>query len=253
MTYRMLDLFSGAGGAARGYANAGFEVVGVDTMHQPRYPYVFLQDDALRVLEELVETGRYRIPRAQRTSEVGVKFFGYLHLADFDAIHASPPCQGYSLMSNCRPGLAETYPKLIEPTRELLEKTGLPYVIENVVGAKDDMRDPITLCGTMFSLWTKEPVPLELQRHRLFETNWPMQRMLACSHVYRTVPVYGHGAPGNRPDLRGLEMESVKRKLMGIDWMTREELNEAIPPAFTEHVGLQLRQYLMSTSNRQAA
>lgn len=250
MTYRILDLFCGAGGAGVGYNRADFEVVGIDNMHQPRYPFQFIQDDALRVLEDLTETGCYELPPAQRNGPLG----RCMHLSDFDAIHASPPCQAWSLLSNCRPGLAETYLKLIEPTRVLLKATGLPYVLENVPGSP--LRDPTVLCGTMFGLFTDDPVSVELQRHRLFETNWDLPQLI-CNHTTRrTIPVYGHGAPGNRPDLRGLNVEDIKRQLMCIDWMNRDELNEAIPPPFTQYVGRQLCRYIegtRSTRNREAA
>src|SRR6266446_8588652 len=115
MSLLLLDLFCGAGGAARGYHDAGFTVIGVDINPQPRYPYQFVQADALQFIEDL------------RTLEWEMRFLA--------AIHASPPCQHYSAMSRCRPGLTAKYPYLIEPAREQLIKSGRPYVIENVEGA----------------------------------------------------------------------------------------------------------------------
>jgi DNA (cytosine-5)-methyltransferase 1 len=135
----LLDLFSGAGGAAMGYARAGFHVFGVDKDPQPHYPFEFHRGDAIHAL--------------------------YVVLAgDFepDVIHASPPCQAYSDLQKQN---KRDYPALIEEVRELLEDTGLPYVIENVDGAP--LRDPVTLCGTMFP-------GLRVIRHRLFEANWPL-------------------------------------------------------------------------------
>ncbi len=200
---RLLDLFCGAGGAAMGYHQAGFDVVGVDIKPQPNYPFRFWQGDAL-------DTDNW---------------------PDWpiDAIHASPPCQAYSDMHG------SDGPRLIEPTRELLETTGLPYVIENVEGAP--LHDPIKLCGSMFDL--------DVERHRLFETNWAIgNHHWPCRHriwaprfdVYdhgkhykaRTVPVYGTGG-GKAAEHWG--------HAMGIDWMTRSELAEAIPPAYTEWIG----------------
>lgn len=225
MTYRILDLFCGAGGAAVGYHRAGFEVVGVDIKAQPRYPFKFIQADVMRFCTD----------------------WGYY----FDAIHASPPCQAYSAMSHCRPGLAEKYPKLIEPTRELLKATGLPYVIENVEGAP--LVDYGQVCGTQLGCNAEfNGRKYELQRHRWFETNWPLVTY-ECEHVYRSFPVYGHGAPGNRPDLRGPDYAETARQIMGCSWMSRDELDEAIPPVYAEFVGLQLRRHLRTTSNQDAA
>lgn len=130
---RLLDLFCGAGGAAMGYHRAGFEVVGVDLKPQKHYPFEFHQADALEFLAE--------------------------HGREFDVIHASPPCQAHTSLKNLHD---KDYPELIEPTRRLLEKTGLPYIIENVVGAP--LRNPILLCGSSFGL--------RVRRHRLFESNW---------------------------------------------------------------------------------
>src|SRR5690554_2039294 len=120
---RLLDLFSCAGGAGVGYARSGFDVVGVDNKPQKHYPFEFHQDDALRYLAE--------------------------HWEEFDAIHASPPCQVYSATKHAHAG-AGNHPDLLEPTREAVRATGLPYVIENVEGAP--LLDPLTLCGSEFGL-----------------------------------------------------------------------------------------------------
>lgn len=211
----LLDLFCGAGGAAVGYHRAGFDVIGVDINPQPRYPYHFILNDALSELEG---------------GAVG-----------FDAIHASPPCQGYSAMSNSRPGIADEYPRLIEPVRELLQATSLPYVIENVPGAKAHMHDPVTLCGQMFGL--------ELYRHRLFESNVPMWQPEHPAHVMPASKA-GHWKPGTVMSVAGHVSPIAKaREVMGIDWMTRDELAESIPPAFTEHVG----EYLMLAVTERAS
>jgi DNA (cytosine-5)-methyltransferase 1 len=187
-----------------GYHRAGFDVVGVDISLQPRYPFEFHQADALHYLAE--------------------------HWQDFDAVHASPPCQRFSAMSACRPGLSGDYPDLIAATRGLLDLTGLPYVIENVPGSP--LRPDLTLCGHMFGL--------ELYRHRVFETNWFAWQP---AHVPHTLPASraGHWTPGTIMSVSGHVSPIAKaREAMGIDWMARDELAESIPPAFTEHIGTQL-------------
>ncbi|SDD60378.1 DNA (cytosine-5)-methyltransferase 1 [Mycolicibacterium neoaurum] len=203
----LLDLFCGAGGASVGYHRAGFDVIGVDINPQPNYPFKFMRDDAIRLLHD------------------GSGFVGH-----FDAIHASPPCQRYSAMSKCRPEIADKYPDLVDPVRELLIQTGLPYVIENVPGAP--LREPVMLCGQMFGQ--------ELYRHRLFESNIPIA---APNHPKHVIPASkaGHWKPGTIMSISGhVSPISKAREVMGIDWMTREELAESIPPAYTEHVGRQL-------------
>lgn len=213
---RLLDLYCGAGGAAMGYHRAGFDVVGVDINPQPRYPFDFYQFDALNALLD-----RWL-------------------LEGFDAIHASPPCQAYSQMH------ASSGPDMIGPTRRLLEATGLPYVIENVEGAP--LHDPILLCGSMFDL--------DVERHRLFEANWPLKdHDWPCRHGIwaprydvhdhgrryksKVVPVYGNG---------GGKAAEHWPAAMGIDWMTRSELAEAIPPAYTAFVGTQLLEHLKAVA-----
>jgi len=215
-TPRLLDLFCGAGGAAVGYHRAGFEVVGVDIKPQPNYPFEFIQDDALVYLENV-----YMIPEW------------------FDAIHASCPCQRWSSKTRN----PDAHPDLITPLRPLLEATGLPYVIENVEGAP--LRDPVMLCGSS--------VGLGVERHRLFETNFPVM-VPACAHgiqsrrfrVYdhgrwylsRVVPMYGNG---------GGKAKEHWAEASGIDWMTHEEMAEAIPPAYTELIGAQLMAHLKAS------
>lgn len=214
----LLDLFCGAGGAALGYHHAGFDVVGVDIAPQKNYPFGFHREDALSSLERLI-AGEWLLACPH-----------FYALSSFDAIHASPPCQAYSTMANCRPGLADEYPDLVGPTRELLEATGLPYVIENVPGAP--LRADVTLCGQMFGL--------PLYRHRLFESNVPLTQP---AHPEHTVPASraGHWKPGTIISVSGhVAPIAVAREAMGIDWTTREELAEAIPPNYTEHIGRQL-------------
>lgn len=219
----LLDLFCGAGGAAVGYHRAGFDVVGVDIKPQPNYPYGFIQMDALEARH------------------------GWMILG-FDTIHASPPCQAYTLMSQ-RPNQAVTrasHPRQIEPVRELLQATGLPYVIENVVGAP--LRSPLLVCGSMF-----DP-PLGVQRHRLFESNCMMLR-LPCRHELIPDPIGVFGShpdggrtwtrkDGHKPLRRAASVEEAQ-EVMGIDWTDDwDEIREAIPPAYTEFIGAQLLEHL---------
>jgi DNA (cytosine-5)-methyltransferase 1 len=201
---RLLDLFCGAGGAAVGYHRAGFDVIGVDNQPMPRYPFEFHQADALE--------------------------YAAYHGHEFDAVHASPPCQRKSAMTNCRPGLAAAYPNLIRPTRIILDHIGVPYVIENVAGS--DVRPDLTLCGRMFGL--------KLYRHRLFESNRPLGQP---QHPRHLVPggSAGHWKPGEIISVSGnCAPIELAHEAMGIDWMTRGELAESIPPAFAQFVGEQL-------------
>jgi DNA (cytosine-5)-methyltransferase 1 len=206
---RLLDLFCGAGGAAMGYHRAGFEVVGVDIRPQPNYPFLFVQADALASIDDW---------------SLGV-----------DAIHASPPCQLFSAYqrANHHQGHHEN---LIPETRRLLQKTGLPYVIENVVGAP--LKDPVTICGVS--------VGLQVRRHRLFETSFPLMTPSCACGAWQEAK-YDRGSRHIRPnDRRTVAVGewriplAVQEKAMEIDWMTLPELSQAIPPAYTELIGHQL-------------
>lgn len=215
---KLLDLFCCAGGAGMGYMRAGFDVTGVDVVVHERSPYPVMQADALSLDPGWIA-------------------------ANFDAIHASPPCQGYTTLKHA-PG-AKGAPQLIAQTRDLLERTGLPYVIENVEMAGFDMKAPVLLCGTMFELGTQG---YDLHRHRLFEANF---RLDFPAHVHRDRPVIGvyggharnrsvrHGGRKTKDTWHGGHKLAAS-KAMGIDWMTLAELSEAIPPAYTEFVGRQL-------------
>jgi DNA (cytosine-5)-methyltransferase 1 len=213
---RLLDLFCGAGGCSVGYARAGFEVLGVDIRPQPHYPYEFRQDDALNWVRS-----------------VGMPRIAHL----FDAIHASPPCQAHT---KARKLQGNEHADLIAPTRELLEQTGLPYVIENVKGAP--LRDPVMVEGQMFD-------GLNVHRPRLFETNWPLE-------VPALIPPPPRQTKMGRPPRNGEAMQVVGhfsdvpagREAMGIDWMTQGELAQAIPPAYCELIGAQLMQHVRARS-----
>lgn len=203
---RLLDLYCGAGGAAMGYHRAGFDVVGVDIAPQPCFPFQFVQADALAYVAA--------------------------HGHEYDAIHASPPCQAHSITASI---WRRDYPDLIPATRAALLTAGAPYVIENVPGAP--LHQPVMLCGTMFGL--------RVYRHRLFEMNWfalmpphprhpvklPRRSNRPCGLGFMTVA--GH-----------LTNLPAAQRAMGIDWMTRAELSQAIPPAYTTFIGAALLRHL---------
>lgn len=244
----LLDLFCCEGGASRGYDMAGFNVFGVDLFKhrdakgrtvgfsQKRYPYRSYQGDALHFMQRLV--AGEPIPAGPG-----------LRLDVFSAIHASPPCQHASAGTRAmRAHGDERHPALIEPVRELLIKTGLPYVIENVEGAA--LRDPVTYCGTMVRLHATDSdgTPLEMWRHRLFETNWDLLPPGACSHGWYSEQVAGSygGARRDKAEARHVRhggyvpAKSVQQELLGIDWMTEGGMYQALPPAYTRHIGGQL-------------
>lgn len=215
-----LDLYCKAGGTSRGYQQAGFYVVGVDI--EPQKNYIgddFLQADALEVLRILIGGGCI-IGQSGRV----------YYLADFDLIAASPPCQLDSVMTPM--AHRQNHPDLIEPTRELLLKTGRPFVIENVSGARHKLLNPVMLCGSMFGL--------PIWRHRYFET-YPIWLMspAACCHDFKPVLITDNGGPnGNgwgKPRKR--TPIEVKRRAIQIDWMVGDEITEAIPPAYTRYLG----------------
>jgi DNA (cytosine-5)-methyltransferase 1 len=180
-----------------GYHRAGFDVIGYDIAPQPNFPFEFIQSDALAI--EAIE---------------GVA-----------AIHASPPCQSYLNLGAVNRSMGRKYAHedLIGRTRELLESTGLPYVIENVADAKPQLRDPVRICGTGLNL--------PIRRHRLFESNLPLTG-IPCAHDRLSTVVQVYGNAGGREHWPAA---------MGISWMTAAEMCEAIPPSYTEAIGKQLR------------
>jgi len=205
-----LDLYCGAGGATRGLQDAGFHVTGVDCKPQPRYPGDrFIEGDALA--------------------------FDPVALRAFDLIWASPPCQAHTALKDMHN--PHPHVDLIGATRRLLAASGRPYVIENVVGAP--LVDPFMLCGSSFEL---EAAGRELRRHRLFETSFPVTAPLCCHSGRPVLGVYGaHVRDRRRPPgvnhVSGSNLPiAVGREAMEIDWMTGEELSEAIPPAYAEFV-----------------
>lgn len=245
---KLLDLFCCAGGAAKGYSDAGFDVYGVDLFPQPRYPYAFHQGDALVVLNRL-NLGE-QIPFTHPDGRVE-----WLGLADFAIVHASPPCQAFSKTRTLH---SNTHPDLVEPTRQGLIATGLPYVIENVVGAP--LLDPVMLCGTEFGIVEPDVdgVPLKLVRHRLFESNVRLEGAGGCRHNsdILTASIYGAGGGWrvehrDSPKRRGgyVPATSVVSALLGVDWMTKHEMSQSIPPVFAEYIGWQLYRVALDRVN----
>lgn len=220
MKWRLLDLCCGAGGAAKGYAQAGFEVTGVDINPQPRFPYKFVQFEALTYLRELIQSGE---------------------INQYHAVHASFPCQRFS--KSVRVEKKKNLPDLITPGRYLLQKTGLPYVLENVPGSP--LIDPLRLNGPTVGL------PL-IERERLFETSF---FILSPSRV--SLPENQFAPQGYTPK-EGQRITvcghfggvDYAKKAMGIDWMGQKELAQAIPPAYTEYVGRFLLKHLEYTHEK---
>ena len=228
MSARLLDLFCCEGGAGVGYARAGWDVTGVDmdANRAKRYPFEVHVGDALAFVRD--------------------------HGHEYDAIHASPPCQGYT---RGNAGRETSWPKLIPEVRALLDDTGLPYVIENVKDAGPEMLNPVALCGCMFDLSTidTDGVRIHLQRLRLFETNWDLRAPRPCDHSAHewVAGAYG-GARRDKYEAKYVRKggyvppeKDVVKALLGIEHdMTWNGLFECIPPAFTEHIGAQLLEHI---------
>lgn len=206
--HKILDLFCGAGGAAMGiyraYEKQGRTVgiTGIDIKHQKRYPFTFIQGDALEV-----------------------------DVANYDAVWASPPCQQWAMGYN--PNRSD-YPDLVEPTRILISSK--LHIIENVIAAP--LRNWVFICGGALGCWTDE---LQLHRHRHFESNVGLLGVPCARQKRLTIAVTGDGTPtGNRERLGRNLTIAEKREAMGIDWMTGNELTQAVPPAYSEHLWMQV-------------
>ncbi len=201
----MIDACCGAGGASMGYHRLGFRVIGIDINPQPHYPFEFIQAD--------------------------IRDFTAADLLGLGAVaaHGSPPCQLYT---NCYKIMKGEHPDLVAFVRELFTATGLPWIIENVVGAP--LIDPITLCGAMFP-------GLMTYRHRLFETSFPVEQPPEPEHRFPNTKMGRTPRPGEFMHVVGHFSGVPQARLaMGIDWMTRDELAESIPPAYSEFMGAAL-------------
>ena len=206
---KLLDLFCGVGGASAGYAAAGFDVTGIDIKHGKRYPYTYIKGDVLEYLKD------------------------YDFLRSFDVIHASPPCQTHSITQHLRNAQGKTTSKLdlIPETRAALIASGKPYIIENVPGSP--LINPIQLCGSAFDI--------KVRRHRLFESNMRLEGS-KCDHKAQGRPIGVYGSLNDEIPQGGKTATNINeaRQAMGIDWGIWTELVEAIPPAYTKYLGLQI-------------
>jgi DNA (cytosine-5)-methyltransferase 1 len=205
---KLLDLFCGAGGASAGYAQAGFEVTGIDVKHGKRYPFTYIKGDVRDYLN--------------------IEF-----LQQFDVIAASPPCQTHSATKHLRNAQGKSTSKIdmIPEVREALIASGLPYVIENVPNAP--LFDPVQVCGSYFGL--------KVRRHRLFESN-VLIKGTSCDHKSQGKPVGIYGSMRDEIPNGGHTAKTMKEAhaAMGIDWMIWTELVESIPPTYTKYIGEQL-------------
>jgi site-specific DNA-cytosine methylase len=211
---RLLDLCCGAGGAGKGYADAGWEVEGVDIVAQPDYPYPFHLADGLEYLSE--------------------------HWSEFDAVHGSPPCQASSTLSKGTNGNRYGHLDLVPAYRAAFKALPIPTIVENVKSAY--LRPDLTLCGAMFGLKT--------YRHRYFELSFAVQNPPHPRHDGRTsgwrhgrlvkgsmVAVYGHGG------YKGTKSEW--QEVMETPWITKKRaIAQAIPPKYTQFIGSQLKNAL---------
>lgn len=213
-----LDAFSGAGGCGYGYWLAGFHVIGVDINPQPNYPFEFIQDDAIDFIRK--------------------------HGNEFDFIHTSPPCQVHTQLASLHKHKTEYNEKhldLIPDTRAALLEIDKPYVIENVSGARKSLINPVMLCGKTFNL--------KVYRHRYFECSFPVNPPLHLKHHDSTpragggvspkgfVTVAGHGGVKYLPEDFEGGFREYAGMAMAINWMSRAELSQAIPPAYTQYIG----------------
>jgi DNA (cytosine-5)-methyltransferase 1 len=209
MKPKLLDLYCKAGGASMGYHLAGFEVVGIDNKKQKRYPFEFIQADALEVLQDID------------------------YLKSFDVLAGSPPCQTHSITQHLRNAQGKTTDKidLIPQTREGFIKSGKPYIIENVPGSP--LVNPVVVCGSSFNL--------KVRRHRLFESNLELTGSV-CDHKTQGRPVGIYGSMRDEIPNGGRTAKSIEqaREAMDIDWMIWGELVEAIPPIYTKYLGEQI-------------
>lgn len=207
---KLLDLYCCGGGAGMGYHQAGFDVVGVDITPQPKYPFEFIQSDAL----EYLKNNHHK----------------------FDVIHASPPCQAFTKAGKEQRSKGKVYPDLLNATREMLINIGKPYIIENVPDAP--MVDPILLCGSMFDLKT--------YRHRLFESNIKLKVPPHPEHKAKNAKMGRPPKDGEFIQVVGhFSGVPFAREAMEIDWLGQKELAQAIPPSYTKFLGLQLMESLV--------
>lgn len=199
---KMLDLYCGGGGAGYGYEQAGFNVTGVDIKPQPKYQGKFIQADAIDYLKA--------------------------HFQEYDVVHASPPCQAYSMASMQFRKAGKAYVDLIEVTRRELIKTGKPYIIENVSGSP--LKNPIELCGLMFGMRT--------YRHRLFESNIEIKTPPHPKHTAQNAKMGRKPKDGEFIQYVGhFSGVGLVQEMTGLYWLGQSELAQSIPPQYTKFIG----------------
>lgn len=227
---KILDLYACAGGAGFGYAEAGFDVIGVDRTRFKRNPHPLIVADVLGLPVEFIRM--------------------------FDGVHASPPCQGLTELNNDK----SRHLNLIPQTRALLEEAGVPYVIENVRAARPHLVSPVSLFGTMFDchLTTSTGQRFDLSRERLFETNWPLVAPDDPGARYPIANVYGGHlrarggemrtgkGTGRTVDFPGEDRPALAKQLLGVPWMSMHEASECVPPAYCAEIGRQLMAHLQA-------
>lgn len=207
---KLLDLYCGGGGASLGYERAGFDVTGVDNVLQRKYRGKFILSDAIEYVLQ--------------------------HGHEYDCIHASPPCQKYSLAAMQHRISGKEYPDLISETRDALRKTGKPYIIENVQGAP--LLNPIVLCGSMFESYAGGV--LRTYRHRLFESNLPLYAP-KCVHNYPQAKMGRRAKANEFIQFVGHYTDAdIVREMLGLEWLSKKEISQCVPPQYTEFLGKQI-------------
>ncbi len=227
MKPKLIDLFCCAGGAGVGYSRAGFDVYGIDNTPQKHYPFPILITDALEAMDRLLKGEGLTFSNGET-----------LYLKNITAFHASPPCQHYSTATRD----ISLHPDYYSTVRSMLLKIGKPFVIENVINAPYD--HGIILCGSMFGLKAEGEW---LQRHRNFETSWMMFQPTCKHEKGRATTITGSAFVSEPRTYKHSRQTTfaIAKKLMGINWMTRDEMIEAIPPSYTEYIGKFLMQAVL--------
>lgn len=245
----LIDFYCGEGGASEGYRRAGFDVYGVDNAaaRVRNYPFPYHQGDAIEALTTLISGGSLEFwDRRGAILEVT--------LDDIDVLAGSPPCTGYSRGTAAVPDRLTRYDRLIGATREAFVMADKPYVIENVKDAKPELIDPVMLCATEFGLTARDDdgTLLEVQRHRMFESNVFITGAGGCRHKpgAQVAGAYG-GARRDKVEARTIRKGGyvpksldVLRSMLGTPWMTETGCFLSIPPAYTDHIGQQLMHHL---------
>lgn len=232
----VLDAYCCEGGVSTGWHRAGFAVFGVD---------LFKHRNAAGKLVGFSQK-RYPFPSMQMDAVEFIRLYGHL----FDVIVASPPCQPHTAALRAERASGKHRPSLIEATREVIQATGRPYVLENVEGARAHLVDPVELCGTMFGLTAVDDdgVLLEMWRHRLFESNVNLTAPTPCHHNLYSLQVAGSygGARSDKDEARNerhggyVPAKHIQQALLGIDWMTIGGMHQSVPPVYAEHLALQM-------------